>query len=84
MPELSTAPTPVAPPPPREGGETLVRLTEPAGTKVRALIAREKQGEYLRVAITGEAPGCAREFGLPRDDGHRLGKMWILHNESNR
>jgi iron-sulfur cluster assembly protein len=55
MPELSTAPTPVAPPP-REGGETLVRLTEPAGTKVRALIAREKQGEYLRVAITGG--GC--------------------------
>src|SRR5471032_1284801 len=55
MPELSAAPTPVAPPP-REGGETLVRLTEPAGTKVRALIAREKQGEYLRVAITGG--GC--------------------------
>jgi iron-sulfur cluster assembly protein len=56
MPELSTAPTPVAAPPPREGGETLVRLTEPAGTKVRALIARENQGEYLRVAITGG--GC--------------------------
>ena len=33
-----------------------MRLTEAAGTKVRALIAREKQGEFLRVAITGG--GC--------------------------
>ncbi|HZZ19638.1 MAG TPA: iron-sulfur cluster assembly accessory protein [Opitutaceae bacterium] len=56
MPELSTAPTPAAAPPPREGGETLVRLTDSAGTKVRALIARESQGDYLRVAITGG--GC--------------------------
>ena len=40
----------------RLGNENLVRLTEPAGAKVRALIAREKQGEYLRIAISGG--GC--------------------------
>jgi iron-sulfur cluster assembly protein len=40
----------------REGNEGLIRLTEAAGTKVRALCAREKQGDYLRVAITGG--GC--------------------------
>jgi iron-sulfur cluster assembly accessory protein len=56
MAELTTAPTPPVAPPPREGGESLVRLTEAAGTKARALIARENQGEYLRVAITGG--GC--------------------------
>ncbi len=38
------------------GNENLVQLTEPAGTKVRALIAREKQGDYLRIAISGG--GC--------------------------
>lgn len=40
----------------RPGNENLVQLTEAAGAKVRALIAREHQGEYLRVAITGG--GC--------------------------
>jgi iron-sulfur cluster assembly protein len=40
----------------REGNENLVLLTAPAGAKVAALIAREKQGEYLRVAISGG--GC--------------------------
>ncbi|WP_043588825.1 HesB/IscA family protein [Geminisphaera colitermitum] len=40
----------------REGNEHLVRLTESAGVKVAALIAREKQGAYLRVAISGG--GC--------------------------
>ena len=40
----------------RLGNENLVQLTEPAGTKIRALIAREKQGEFLRIAITGG--GC--------------------------
>jgi iron-sulfur cluster assembly protein len=40
----------------REGNENLVRLTASAGTKVAALIARERQGDYLRVAITGG--GC--------------------------
>ena len=33
-----------------------MRLTEPAGGKVRSLIEREKQGEFLRIAITGG--GC--------------------------
>ena len=40
----------------REGGEQLVRLTAEAGTKVAALIARERQGDLLRIAITGG--GC--------------------------
>jgi len=40
----------------REGNENLVRLTEPAGVKVNSLIAREGQGSFLRVAITGG--GC--------------------------
>lgn len=40
----------------REGNENLVRLTEPAGRKVAALAAREGQGGYLRIAITGG--GC--------------------------
>jgi len=40
----------------REGNEHLVLLTAAAGTKVNALIARENQGEFLRVAITGG--GC--------------------------
>jgi len=40
----------------REGNENLVRLTGAAGEKVAALIAREKQGDYLRIAITGG--GC--------------------------
>ena len=40
----------------REGGEHLVRLTPEAGTKVAALIAREQQGDFLRIAITGG--GC--------------------------
>lgn len=41
---------------PRVGDERLVRLTEAAGRKVAALIARENQGDYLRVAISGG--GC--------------------------
>ncbi len=40
----------------REGNENLVRLTAAAGAKVAALIARERQGDYLRIAITGG--GC--------------------------
>src|SRR5882724_4021130 len=40
----------------RAGSENLVRLTEPAGVKVSALIARERGGEYLRISITGG--GC--------------------------
>lgn len=40
----------------REGNETLVRLTAAAGRKVAALIAREQQGGWLRIAISGG--GC--------------------------
>lgn len=46
-------------PPPegvREGNENLVRLTGAAGAKVAALVSREQQGDYLRIAITGG--GC--------------------------
>lgn len=40
----------------REGNENLVRLTPDAGAKVAALIARDRQGDFLRIAITGG--GC--------------------------
>jgi iron-sulfur cluster assembly protein len=40
----------------REGNENLVCLTADAGVKIAALIAREQQGEFLRIAITGG--GC--------------------------
>jgi iron-sulfur cluster assembly protein len=56
MPESATLSAPPAPPVIREGSESLIKLTESAGTKVRALVARENQGEFLRVAITGG--GC--------------------------
>jgi iron-sulfur cluster assembly protein len=54
---MSAEPAVIAPPAaPREGDERLVRLTGPAGAKVQALIARDRQGDYLRVAISGG--GC--------------------------
>jgi iron-sulfur cluster assembly protein len=40
----------------REGSEALVLLTPAAGVKVAALVARENQGDFLRVAISGG--GC--------------------------
>ncbi len=40
----------------REGNENLVRLTADAGAKIASLIAREQQGGFLRIAITGG--GC--------------------------
>jgi iron-sulfur cluster assembly protein len=40
----------------REGNENLVKLTPAAGGKVAALILREGQGAFLRIAITGG--GC--------------------------
>jgi iron-sulfur cluster assembly protein len=40
----------------RLGSENLVKLTAPAGAKAAALIARENQGTYLRIAISGG--GC--------------------------
>ena len=57
MSAVSSSTTIIAPPEGvREGNENLVRLTADAGTKVAALIARERQGDYLRIAITGG--GC--------------------------
>lgn len=52
----SPSPVTVLPEGVREGNENLVRLTEAAGVKTRALIAREHQGDFLRVAISGG--GC--------------------------
>ena len=40
----------------RVADERLVLLTPPAGEKVRALISRDKAGDYLRLAISGG--GC--------------------------
>lgn len=51
---LSAAPKPVDGV--REGNENLIRLTADAGAKVDALMARENQGRFLRVAISGG--GC--------------------------
>lgn len=55
---LAAEPAGVPPLPPgvRWGSEQLVLLTPAAGAKVRNLIAREQQGDYLRIAITGG--GC--------------------------
>jgi len=53
---VSSAPTPALPEGVRLGNENLVQLTDPAGAKVKALIAREQQGNYLRIAISGG--GC--------------------------
>jgi iron-sulfur cluster assembly protein len=52
----TVSPAVAAPEGVRMGNENLVRLTEAAGQKVRALMAREQQGDYLRVAISGG--GC--------------------------
>ena len=54
---VSLSSTPIAPPDGvREGSEQLVRLTADAGAKIAALITREQQGDFLRIAITGG--GC--------------------------
>lgn len=68
---------PVAPPEGvREGNENLVRLTAAAGDKVAALIAREKQGEYLRIAITGG--GCnGLSYKLKFVPGPRKGDILV-------
>jgi iron-sulfur cluster assembly protein len=52
----SPAPAAALPEGVRLGNEQLVQLTDPAGVKVRALIAREHQGGFLRIAISGG--GC--------------------------
>jgi len=57
MSAVSESTTVIAPPEGvREGNENLVRLTGDAGAKVAALVAREAQGDFLRIAITGG--GC--------------------------
>lgn len=57
MSAVLTSTTVIAPPEGiREGNENLIRLTIDAGVKVASLIAREAQGDYLRIAITGG--GC--------------------------
>ncbi len=55
-PEPVSAAAPALPEGVRAGNENLIRLTDAAGRKVEALIAREQQGSFLRVAITGG--GC--------------------------
>ena len=50
---MEIAPSPSGP---RVADERLIRLTAPAGVKVRALAIREAQGNFLRVAISGG--GC--------------------------
>jgi len=50
------APTLALPEGVRVGDERLIQLTPAAGEKLRDLIARDQQGEFLRVAITGG--GC--------------------------
>ncbi len=52
----ATAPASSLPEGVREGNANLVRLTASAGHKVAALIAREQQGGWLRIAISGG--GC--------------------------
>ena len=51
-----TAPTDALPEGVRTGSESLVRLTVDAGRKAAALMLREKQGDYQRIAISGG--GC--------------------------
>ncbi len=52
----ATASIPVVPEGVRVADERLIVLTASAGEKVCALIARDRQGDFLRVAITGG--GC--------------------------
>ncbi len=56
VPASALSPPHVLPEGVREGNENLVLLTGAAGRKVAALIAREQQGEFLRIAISGG--GC--------------------------
>ena len=60
----------------REGNEGLVRLTEPAGSKVRFLVARERQGVFLRIAISGG--GCnGLSYKLSFAPGPRKGDILV-------
>ncbi len=55
-PASAAAPAGALPEGVREGNENLVCLTAAAGAKIATLIAREGQGSYLRLAISGG--GC--------------------------
>ena len=60
----------------RQGDERLVKLTEAAGRKVAALIAREAQGEFLRVAIAGG--GCnGLSYKLRFAPAPKRGDIWV-------
>lgn len=66
----------------RQGDERLVRLTEAAGRKVAALITREAQGDYLRVAIAGG--GCnGLSYKLRFASGPRRGDI-LVHSAGIR
>jgi iron-sulfur cluster assembly protein len=54
--QISPLPAAALPDGVRLGNENLIQLTAAAGGKVAALIARDQQGEFLRIAITGG--GC--------------------------
>jgi iron-sulfur cluster assembly protein len=54
--QISPLPAAALPDGVRLGNENLIQLTAAAGGKVTALIARDQQGEFLRIAITGG--GC--------------------------
>ena len=60
----------------REGNEKLVRVTADAGSKVQSLIAREKSGDFLRIAITGG--GCnGLSYKLRFTDKTRKGDILV-------
>ena len=76
VPVSTPATMPALPEGVREGSESLVRLTADAGAKVAALIAREQQGEFLRIAITGG--GCnGLSYKLKFVPGSRRGDILV-------
>lgn len=76
MPALETPVTTAVPVECREGNEALVRLTEPAGARVLALVARERQGDYLRIAISGG--GCnGLSYKLRFAEGPKKGDILV-------
>ena len=56
--------------------EKLVRLTEGASVKISQLIEREKQGEFLRIRITGG--GCnGLSYKMKFVDEPRKGDLYV-------
>lgn len=61
----------------RLGNENLVLVTPPAGEKLRALMAREGRGDYLRVKITGG--GCnGLSYKMKFVDAPKSGDILVL------